>query len=142
MKAIAMVLVCMISATAMAQTLATDINREGIFEKKSVVTLAKSKKQITKSSTRVKIEKNSENSYLLTIQKVGTGARSCYFHAEAFSINQVQMISNVEDCEVTVGYTSPTEMAIITNGQCASFCTSNAKLETSNVRRSSGSIRK
>ena len=142
MKAIAMVLVCMISTTAMAQMLATDINREGIFEKKSVVTLPKSKKQITKSSTRVRIEKNSANSYLLTIQKAGTGARACYFHAEAFSVNQVQMISNVEDCEVTVGYTSPTEMAIITNGQCANFCTSNAKLETSNVRRSSGPIRK
>ena len=142
MKTLAMVLVCMISTSAMAQILATDLNREGAFEKKFLVAVAGSKKQVTKSSTRVRIEKNSANSYLLTIQKSGSGARACYFQAEAFSINQVQMIANVGDCEVTVGYTSPTELAVMTNGQCADFCTSNAKLETSNVRRTSGSIRK
>ena len=135
MKALAMVLVCMISTSAMAQMLATDLNREGVFEKRT-------KTQISKSSTRVRIEKNSSNSYLLTIQKTGTGARACYFHAEAFAINQVQMISNVDNCEVTVGYISPTNLAVMTNGQCADFCTSNAKLETSDVRRISGAIRK
>lgn len=142
MKTLAMVLVCILSTSAMAQMLATDLNREGIFEKIVRVTSAVSKKQITKSSTRVRIEKNSASSYVLTIQKTGTNSRSCYYHAEAFAINQVQMISNVDNCEVTVGYTSPTNLAVMTNGQCADFCTSNAKLETSDVRRISGAIRK
>ncbi len=141
-KAAALILVTIMSTSAWAQSLALDLNREGIFEKKSQVVLAASKKKITKSSTRVHISKTSENSYILMIQKVGTNARSCLYQAQAFPINQVQMISNIEDCEVTVGYTSPTNLAIMTNGQCSDFCSANAKLETSDVRRVSGVVRK
>ena len=151
MKKLALVLFYVLASTAQAQSIQTGLNMEGDFEKVSPIVINgyKNRKScqadkgrwinrqcvFSGASSQVSISKNSESTYQVTIQHVGHNAHTCDFQGTAVALNQVQLVSRVDACEITVGFTSPTTLAIMNNGQCADHCGANMDLSISDVRR-------
>ncbi len=80
---------------------------------------------LTQAST-VTVQKNDQEELLVSVETKAYDGKECTFDGKLEAKNQVQYVSQTDECEIELRYTSTRSVSVVTNGQCHRACSSGA----------------